>query len=144
MLGMWWVARVVIRLMKIFHFILMSSLFMLYLHRKKISLLVIEDRKNVDRLEYSKIMQPTYTFINIWPLFTNKWLLKCLIFYINLSNSIELNTQTKDIFQHTVSLNKYSLCQWSDNSIWQLSYWGFSLLLISWRNNIYIDIKLNY
>ena len=80
-------------------------------------------------------MQPTYTCINIWPLFTNIWLLKCLIFYINLSNSIELNTQTKDIFQHTVSLNKYSLCQWSDNSIWQLSYWGFSLLLIAWRNN---------
>ena len=124
---------------------------MFYHHRKKIFFLVIEDNtiqatsfQIVELLEYSKIMQPTYTCINIWPLFTNIWLLKCLIFYINLSNSIELNTQTKDIFQYTLSLNKYSLCQWSDNSIWQLSYWGFSLLLIAWRNNIYIDIKSKY
>ena len=140
MLGMWWVARVVIRLMEILHLILMSSVFYVLSSQEKYIFL----GQNVELLEYSKIVQPTYTFINIWPLCTNRWLLKCLIFYINLSNSIELNTQTKDIFQYTVSLNKYSLCQWSNNSIWQLSYWGFSLLLIARRNNIYIDMKLKY
>ena len=140
MLGMWWVARVVIRLMEILHLILMSSVFYVLSSQEKYIFL----GQNVELLEYSKIVQPTYTCINIWPLFTNIWLLKCLIFYINLSNSIELNTQTKDIFQYTVSLNKYSLCQWSNNSIWQLSYWGFSLLLIARRNNIYIDMKLKY